>query len=81
MYIEFCLPTGAGGMAASMSVNRIKFDIEVWAQKHSIQQYKTKIHKYTYRLILQNDQAYSHFALTWDPKWAESKNFIFKQPK
>ena len=80
MYIEFRLPTGAGGMAAGHALALIKKDIEVWAQKYNIK-YKTKLHKYTYRLSLGNDKEYTQFALTWEPHSYASSMFEFKNPK
>jgi len=83
MYIEFQLPKvpdeynhGAG--YAKMC---IAADIDDWVKKHSIPYHKTKLHKFTYRLILKDNVAYSHFAITWNPKYNQSKNFIFKNPK
>jgi hypothetical protein len=81
MYIEFRLPQGAGGAAAGMALGQIRKDLEAWFQKYSIQNYRTKIYKYTYRLSLGDDKAYTHFALTWEPKHAVSKNFSFISPK
>lgn len=81
MYIEFRLPNGAGGMAAGIALNQINIDIDTWVRKHNIQYHKTKIHKYTYRLVLKNDEAYSYFALTWNPEYHISRHFEFKNPK
>ena len=81
MYIEFRLPMGAGGAAAHVALNQINIDIDNWARNNNIQTYKTKIHKYTYRLCLRSDKDYTHFALTWDPMYNISRNFEFKQPK
>lgn len=77
MYIEFHLPTGH---EIAFAVDCIEMDIQNWSKQHQIF-YKTKRHKNTYRLILRDTQAYSHFALTWDPMWAASKKFSFRQPK
>lgn len=74
MYVEFNLPS-------IIAIKCIDYDIKQWADQHSIEYYKTKRHKLTYRLILINEQAYAHFALTWNPAWMVSKNFIFRQPK
>jgi hypothetical protein len=80
MYIEFRLPTGAGGMAAGHALQLIKKDIEAWAAKYDIK-YKTKIHKYTFRLCLEGDKEYTQFALTWVPHSYASSHFEFKNPK
>jgi len=83
MYIEFQLPKIPDEFNHGAGYARILIDIDIddWIRKHDIQYHKTKLHKNTYRLILQNDQAYSYFALTWKPKYTASENFIFKQPK
>jgi hypothetical protein len=72
---------GAGGAAAGVALSHINIDIDRWVKKHNIKYYKTKIHKYTYRLSLQTDQDYTQFALTWDPGYSASRNFEFKNPK
>lgn len=81
MYIEFRLPMGAGGAAAGTALAQINIDIDNWVRNNNIQIYKTKIHKYTYRLCLTGDKDYTHFALTWDPLYPASRNFEFKNPK
>lgn len=82
MYIEFRLPNlpKKDGHGVWVAIRCINEDVEAWATKHEIR-YKLKHHKLTYRLILSNEEAYSHFALTWHPKWGSSKHFSFKQPK
>jgi len=80
MYIEFRLPNGAGGMAAGHCASLIKKDIEAWAEKYNIS-YKTKFHKYTFRLCLNSDKDYTQFALTWNPQSQASLRFEFKNPK
>lgn len=80
MYIEFRLPNGAGGMAAGYALNEIRKDIEAWAEQHNIP-FRTKLHKYTFRLCLPSDKEYTQFAFTWNPKNASSKYFEFKHPK
>lgn len=81
MYIEFRLPNGAGGAAAGTALAQINIDINNWVRLHNIKNHKTKIHKYTYRLCLNSNQDYTHFALTWDPMYSISRNFEFKNPK
>jgi hypothetical protein len=67
MYIEFVLPNGAGGMAAGHAAGALKKEIAAWAEKYSIT-YKTKIHKYTFRVCLESDEQYTFFQLSWNPK-------------
>ena len=81
MSIEFRLPSGAGGVAAGTALTHINIDIDDWVRAHNIKTHKTKLHKYTYRLCLSGDQAYMHFALTWNPKYSASRNFEIKNPK
>lgn len=80
MYIEFQLPNGAGGMAAGHALTQIRKDIEAWASKHNTS-FRTKLHKYTFRLSLDSDKQYTQFALTWAPEHEVSWRFEFKQPK
>ena len=81
MYIEFRLPSGAGGVAAGTALTHINIDIDCWITKHQIQYHRTKLHKYTYRLCLKGEREYSHFALTWNPQYSASRNFVFVNPK
>jgi hypothetical protein len=81
MYIEFRLPTGAGGMAAGVALKHIRIDIDDWVGRFEIQNYKTKLHKYTYRLCLASDRDYTQFALTWNPRYSASTYFELKNPK
>ena len=67
MYIEFVLPNGAGGMAAGHAASALRREIETWAAKYNIS-YKTKIHKYTFRVCLDSDDQYTFFQLSWVPK-------------
>jgi len=80
MYIEFQLPKIDGGYTAKIALTHINIDIDDWIRKNDIQYHKTKLHKYTYRLCLAKDADYSHFAISWQPKYNASKHFTFKQP-
>ena len=82
MYIEFQIAPSEGHWdRVQISINCINIDIDAWVRKHDIQYHKTKLHKNKYRLILKDSEAYTHFALTWEPKYYASTRFIFKQPK
>jgi hypothetical protein len=81
MYIEFRLPSGAGGVAAGTALTHINIDIDTWITKFNIENHKTKLHKYTYRLCLATDKDYTQFALTWNPKYSASTYFEFKNSK
>lgn len=73
MYIAFHLPSGAGGMAAAHKAGQIRSEVAKWAAKHEVP-YKTKIHKYTLRVILESEHAYTHFQLSWNP----SKHYSYE---
>lgn len=64
MYIEFRLPSGAGGMAASYIYRRVKSEIEEWSAQHNIR-YTEKLVKYNFRVAFDNDELYTYFQLTW----------------
>ena len=67
MYIEFTLPTGAGGMAAGFVHQKLLKYLSKWAEKHNIQ-YRTKLHKYNMRLTFDDDKSYHFFILSWNPE-------------
>lgn len=64
MYIEFVLPTGAGGMAAAHASLLIRRSLEEWAEHYNVT-FKTKPVKYTLRVFLETPDQYTLFALTW----------------
>jgi hypothetical protein len=64
MYIEFFLPQGAGGTAASYIYQLLKKEVEDWSAKYNIR-YTEKVIKYTYRVSFDDDQSYTYFQLTW----------------
>lgn len=66
MYIEFRLPMGSGGQAASYALSLINEQLITWASKYNVK-YQTKIFKYTYRVTFDSDETYSLFGLTWVP--------------
>jgi hypothetical protein len=75
MYIEFTLPTGAGGMAAGYVHQKLLKLLSDWTQKHGIA-YRTKLHKYSMRLTFDNDKHYKFFILTWQPKYENFENYL-----
>ena len=76
MYIEFSLPNGAGGMAAGHAASALRREIEKWATKYEIP-YRTKIHKYTFRVCLDSDEQYTFFQLSWDPQSEYFRSYRF----
>lgn len=67
MYIEFCLPTGAGGLAAQYVNSVLNRNLHNWSDRYNIP-YNKKIYKYTVRVTFDDDKFYDFFALTWRPE-------------
>ena len=72
MYVSFelldnnevtMIPNHDAGIARQI----IYKEIVEWAKKYNVP-YKTKIHKYTLRLCLESDEAYTHFQMSWAPQ-------------
>ena len=66
MYIEFSLPTGVGGFAASICNQLLNKAMHDWADRYDVP-YNKKLHKYTIRITFDNEQHYTLFTLTWNP--------------
>lgn len=83
MYIEFRLPTGAGGMAAQYVNSVLNRNLHEWSDRYQIP-YNKKVYKWTVRVTFDNDQHYSLFALTWQPQTEHMpdyiKNYKFVEP-
>jgi hypothetical protein len=79
MYIEFWLPSGAGGMAAAHAIKLIKKEIEAWASKYNVT-YRTKAVKYTFRLSFNDERDYVHFQLSWNPDNHVAKRYTIVEP-
>ena len=62
MYLEWDL-SAVGLIYGSTSLRR---EIHEWAEQAEIR-YKTKIVKHKFKLVLTNEQDYSHFTLSWNP--------------
>jgi hypothetical protein len=75
MYIEWQLPRD------NTYIVRIWIHAEVmlWSEQHNIR-VRFKTVKYTYRLILNSDEDYTFFALTFNPKIPEWQNYSIKDP-
>ena len=76
MYIEFQLPSGAGGQTANYALGSVQNKLSEWAVKYNIK-YRQKIIKYTLRVTFDSDQSYTLFAMTWvaDPKRPSWTNY------
>ena len=67
MYIAFDLPQGgAGGSAAAWTNHILHQELYTWKEKHGID-LQIKTVKYVTRVILEPDELYSFFAVTWNP--------------
>lgn len=84
MYIQFRLPTGAGGLAAGTTANNLKRHLETWSDRYGIPM-RTKAVKYTLRVTFNDDAHYQFFALTWNPPRDHAfssflTNYVFIDP-
>jgi hypothetical protein len=84
MYIAFDL------IAADLQVNDnrsqaawvnhiLHQELSIWHQKHNVD-YQIKTVKYVTRVVLEPDEMYSFFALTWNPRNPELKNYRMIEP-
>lgn len=65
MYLEFNLPSGAGGAAAGMALVILRRKLAKWSKHHNIS-YTSKVYKYTFRISFDNDTTYTFFMSSWD---------------
>jgi len=84
MYIAFDLLAADLGVNDKSSqaawVNHILHEeLRIWYQKHTIS-YQIKTVKYVTRIVLEPDEMYSFFALTWNPKHPELRNYRMIEP-
>lgn len=75
MYLEFKLPSGAGGYAAGVANQILNKELHAWADQYNIA-YTKKLHKYTVRIAFDNDNIYTFFAVTWNPKTDSFYDFL-----
>jgi hypothetical protein len=68
MYVEFQLAAkdDRSSNRVQISAQLINRDLHTWSDKYEIP-YKTKIHKLTKRVMFDNPETYSFFALTFEP--------------
>ena len=64
MHIEFKLPSGAGGQAAHYSCTLLNRELARWSDLYGYT-YTTKITYYRLTVRLDQEQAYTWFALSW----------------
>ena len=79
MYIAFDLPQNYGGSTAAWMNHIIHQELDIWHQKHNVD-YKIKTVKHITRVILEPDEMYSFFALTWNPRHPELRNYRMIEP-
>lgn len=77
MYIEFTLPTGAGGQAAQYVNSLLNRELHKWSDQYNIP-YNTKVVKYTKRITFDDDRTYAFFALTWNPQHEKFRSHLLK---
>jgi hypothetical protein len=77
MYIEFALPTkDQDNQYTAYALSVIREEIHDWLQKYPVESTQKTI-KYKHRLAFVNEQNYSLFALTWNPKsWNQQFSWI-----
>lgn len=84
MYIAFDLLAADLGINDKSSqagwVNHVLHqELGKWYQKHTIA-YQTKTVKYVTRVVLEPDEMYSFFAMTWNPQHPELRNYQVVEP-
>lgn len=68
MYLEFRLPSGAGGMAAGYTKAAISKELKQICEQYNIE-FEDRVTKaYRYRVSFKQPQDYTLFALVWQPK-------------
>lgn len=75
MYIEFTLPDVPGAPSQGWVNMMLTHELDNWAQQYNII-YKTKIFKNTKRVTFENEQDYSFFAMTWNPKPQSFRDYL-----
>jgi len=82
MYIAFDLnrdiALGAGATATWWN-HILHEELSIWHQKHNVD-YQIKTVKYVTRVAFASDELYSFFALTWNPRNPELRNYRVVEP-
>jgi hypothetical protein len=82
MYIAFDLKrdSALGDSAKAAWINHILHqELSIWYQKHGIA-YSIKTVKYVTRVVLEPDEMYSFFAVTWNPVNPDFRNYRVVEP-
>jgi len=65
-FLEFRLPSGAGGMAAGYTRKSILDKVKQFCNQHCIE-FTHKTVSYTLQVRFDDDKYYTFFMLSWDP--------------
>jgi hypothetical protein len=79
VYIAFDLPQGAGGSTAAWTNHILHQELYTWKEKYGIN-LQIKTVKYVTRVILEPDEMYSFFAVTWNPINSKLRNYRMIEP-
>lgn len=81
MYVEFRLASkdDSSGNRVEITLYLINRDLHTWSDKYDIP-YKTKIHKLTKRVMFDDPETYSFFALTFEPTSYTSQRWSLVEP-
>lgn len=80
MYIEFRLPSGAGGMAAGYTKQAINLALRDTCLKHNIIIVNQVTQPYRYRIEFKQPSDYTLFALVWHIKNYNFKYTVWNEP-
>lgn len=72
MYIKFELPS-------QIAAEYLDSEVKKWAQTYGIVYHK-KLHKKQFRITFENDDLYSFFAMTWNPKHMNMLSYQLIEP-
>ncbi len=81
MYVEFRLtaPGDRSAVRAEIAMHMINRDLHAWSDKYNIP-YNTKIHKLTKRVMFDDPETYSFFALTFETTSYSSTRWSLIEP-
>jgi len=81
MYVEFRLTAkdDSSKVRTELVIHLINRDLHAWSDKYDIP-YKTKIHKLTKRVMFDDPETYSFFALTFESTSYSSSRWSLVEP-
>jgi hypothetical protein len=80
MYIEFRLPSGAGGMAAGYTKMGINKELKRVCEQYKIELKEQVTKAYRFRISFKTEQDYTLFALVWKPKSTYFNYTVWHEP-